>query len=322
MKRLRRSALILSVNALPLSLSQAAFAQDSGNPVPLSEEGSRGHSAPAMPPSEESSSTDSIAAPEFLPTPEVDPSPPSPTPPEDRPYDAPLGDDPVPEDKSNFEVTPPTENGPAVDARYNSVDGNGESAWSLLRIGPTVQVGFPHPITYGVEGLFAQVVSFGFSTGRYNVTQIDKANVKIKSWDVFARWHPFAGNFFVGGAYGHQEIKGRFEDDVNLTLNGFPTTVPARVDAEIKSNYIAPRFGWMGVYPSGLTFGFELGAQIPLSPDTQVDATIPGASPTEETAVKATADYKDLKKQADDAVKIFGKKTIPFLTLLKVGWLF
>jgi len=313
-KRLRRSALILTLNVLvaPCSLSPMAFGQDSGNPVSLpDDEGSSVDSAPATPQADEP-----------LPMPEGDSTPPPPPPPDERPYDAPLGEDPEPETKSNFDIPPPNENGPAVDGSYNSVDGNGDTVWSLLRIGPTAQIGFPHPITYGVEGLFAQVVSFGFSTGSYNVTQIDKANVKIKSWDIFARWHPFAGNFFLGGAYGKQEIKGRFEDDVNLTLNGFPATVPARVDAEIKSNYISPRFGWMGVYPSGLTFGFEIGAQIPLSPDTKVDATIPGASAAEEAAVKSTSDYKDLKKQADDAVKIFGKKTIPFLTLLKVGWLF
>ena len=312
MKRLRRDLLILTANVLSFSLSHRAFAQDSGNPIPLPEEGSSAESAPATDPDDP------------LPKPEGNFSSPSslPAPPEERPYDAPLGDDPVPEVKSDFEVTPPTENGPAVDRSYNSVDGNGDGVWSLLRVGPTVQIGFPHPITYGVEGLFAQVVSFGFSTGSYDVTQIDKANVKIKSWDIFARWHPLAGNFFIGGAYGHQDMKGRFEDDVFLTLNGFPTTVPARVDAEIKSNYISPRFGWMGVYPSGLTFGFEIGVQVPMSPDTKVDATIPGTSGAEEAAVKATADFKDLKKQADDAVNIFGKKTIPFLTLLKVGWLF
>lgn len=312
MKRLRRSAMILSAALFPFAVSQASMAQDSESSEPPSEEGSSADPIPRV------ETDDPLPFPEGDSTPSNAPA----TLPDERPYDAPLGDDPVPEVQSNFDIPPPNVRGPAVDESYNSVDGNGSSAWDLIRVGPTAQIGFPHPITYGVEALLADLVSLGFSTGSYNVTQIDKANVKIKSWDVFARWHPFAGNFFVGGAYGHQDIDGRFEDDVNLTLNGFPTTVPARVDAAIKSNYISPRFGWMGVYPSGLTLGFEVGAQIPLSPDTSVDATVPGVSPLEEAAVKSTADYQDLKKQADDAVKILGKKTLPFLTLLKVGWLF
>ncbi len=219
-------------------------------------------------------------------------------------------------------AAPNEDPGPAVDERYNALEDSRGGFLGDLRLGPAIQLGLPHPVTYGGEGLYAKIVSFGFSTGSYTVTQISKAHIGIRSWELFARWHPFADAFFLGGAYGHQDIKGRFEDDLKVKISGFPTTVPTRVDAAIHSNYVSPRLGWLTVYDSGFTLGFEIGAQIPLSPVTRVDATMPSMSASAAAQVKATNDYKDLKKKADDAVKLLGKKTFPYLTLLKMGWLF
>jgi hypothetical protein len=305
--------LFLSANVLALGLSNAALAQDEAEVLPESSTpSSEASPEPAAEnPHDAAPIREDGAAIEAAPVPE------------DRPYESQLNDDPTADGEvGNTDVNAPLEGGPVVDESYNVISDGGYGLWKDFHIGPTVQIGFPHPITYGVEAMFAKVVSFGFSTGKYEVTQIDKANIDIKSWDVFARWHPLAGSFFLGLGYGNQEIDGRFEDDVDLTLNGFPRTVPVRVDAEIKSKYFSPRIGWFAVYESGFTMGFEIGAQIPVSPDTSVTATIPGASALEEAAVKSTDDYKDVKKQADDAVKILGKRTIPYLTMLKMGWLF
>jgi hypothetical protein len=214
------------------------------------------------------------------------------------------------------------ESGPLVDDSYNGLNNSGESLFSQIYVGPTVQVGFPNPLTYGLEALFARTVSLGFSGGHYTIDEIDKAELKIKGWDLHARWHPWMGSFFIGASYGRMELDGVYEDTYTARISGFERKVKARVNASIKTNYIAPRLGWFAVWDSGLCVGFDIGAQIPLGPDTKVVATAPGATPAEEAQIKATSDYKDLQDQADETVKVLGKRTLPIATLFRVGWLF
>lgn len=214
------------------------------------------------------------------------------------------------------------ESGPAVDDSYNSTTDMGDSIFSSIYVGPTVQIGFPQPLTYGLEAMIARTVSFGFSTGSYTVDQIDKAEIEIKGWDLHARWHPWLSSFFVGASYGRMEVDGKFEDKFKARINGFERDVDARVDATIETNYFTPRIGWFAVWESGLTVGFEVGAQIPMGPDTKVSATLPGATAQEEAQIKATEDYQELEDQADEAVKVLGKRTLPVVTLFRVGWLF
>ncbi|MBC7659103.1 MAG: hypothetical protein H7249_05280 [Chitinophagaceae bacterium] len=306
MKHFNLSAFIVSASVSALSLPSYALA----TPQP-SDDNARLQTG--------ASAEDTLPLPEASP-----PAEPEAPPAEERPYDAPLNDDPgstKPVETDNDWSTPPNETGPNVDKSYNSpVDDR--SVFSYLRIGPTIQLGFPHPLTYGIDAMAADIVSFGFSTGKYSVTQISKATIDIKSWDVHARVHPFMGSFFLGLAYGNQDVKGKFEDNETLTLSGFPATVPVRVDAAIKSAYITPHLGWLAIYESGFTMGLEIGAQIPLSPKTSVEGTVPGATPSEVAQIEGNSDYKDLKKKADDTLKILGKRTVPYVTLLKLGWLF
>lgn len=312
-----RKTLLTALVSLPLvsaGLPTALWAQDEdpvsdASPAPMDEQSPADGELPPTPPTDGSS-------------PEVS----SPAPTEEAPIDStPLpGEDAgdsheaIPEDIQS-EVD---ENGPAVDERYNSLNGSGSSILSDIYVGPTVQVGFPQILSYGIETLFARTVSVGVSTGKYTVDQIDKAEVEIKGWDVHARWHPWMGSFFVGASYGRMEVDGDFEDKFKARISGFEREVQAKLNATIKTNYFTPRLGWFAVWESGLTFGFDIGAQIPLGPDTKLTASFPGASPIEEAQIKTTEDYKDLEDQADQTLKVLGKRTIPVVTLLQVGWLF
>ncbi len=237
-------------------------------------------------------------------------------------YDPPTESELPPGDTSN-QVNPgqkPTTNEP------NTYEGErGSDSLGLLgpiRIGPTVQIGVPHPLTYGVEAMVADVVSLGFSTGKYHVKLNSKGALDITSWDAFARWHPFAGSFFLGVAYGHQDLSGTYKDDVTITSGAASATMPAEVDVDVKGSYFSPRLGWFAVYNSGLVLGFELGAQIPVSPSVKVEEVVTGISPAQQAAIEGTQDYKDLHKKADDAARIIGKKTLPYVSLLKIGWMF
>lgn len=214
------------------------------------------------------------------------------------------------------------ETGPSVDDSYNSTTDSGDSFLRHIYVGPTVQIGFPQPLSYGLEAMLMRTISFGFSTGSYTIDQIDKAEIEIKSWDLHARWHPWVSSFFLGASYGRMTVDGKFEDTFNTRVNGFEREVDARVDAAIKTNYFAPRIGWFAVWDSGLTVGFEVGAQIPMGPDTKLSTSLPGASNQEEAQIKATEDYQELEDQADEAIKVLGKRTLPLATLFRIGWLF
>lgn len=191
----------------------------------------------------------------------------------------------------------------------------------IFHVGPTVQLGFPHPINYGIEALAFNYLSFGISTGSFEL-EIDPAKVKIENTQVHFRGHPFGDSFFIGFAYGKQKLTGTAEDDIELASGGFATTVPAVIDIEIDSNYFTPHLGWFAHYHTGLVLGFELGAQIPVDPKAKVDLDTSGLNAIQTAAIRASADYRDLKKKAEDAAKLLGEKTVPFVTLFRIGYLF
>jgi hypothetical protein len=206
-----------------------------------------------------------------------------------------------------------------VDVRPNP-DALGSEDPSFL-FGPTVQIGFPHPLTYGLEAIYEKTISFGFSLGQYTL-KVDPAEIKIQNSEIHARWHPFSGSFFLGAAYGKQTLTGKAEDDLQVDVAGQSQTVPTSIKVDIDNGYVTPHIGWFAVYYTGLVLSFELGAQIPLSPSADVTLDTSSLSAAQRDAVLASDEYKDLKKKADDTAKLLGQKTVPYITLFRLGYFF
>jgi hypothetical protein len=191
-----------------------------------------------------------------------------------------------------------------------------------FKVGPTLQVGFPHPMNYGLDVQLCKCFSFGFSTGKFELTGGDDVKIQIANWDLRGRWHPFQGSFFVGAAYGSQNVVAKASKDVKFKTNGIETEVPATVQLELKNNYLTPHLGWFAVWDVGFTMGFEIGAQVPMSSKTNLEVGFDNVSPSQEAAVKDTDEYKKLEDSVEKAGDMMGKTTIPYITLLRLGWLF
>ena len=190
-----------------------------------------------------------------------------------------------------------------------------------LRIGPSVALGLPHPVTGGIDIVYADIAALSITGGRFGVNVMD-TDIEIRNWDVAARWFPFQGTFFVGASYGNQGIVGKRKVDLKVTTAGVPLTVPTTLRLEIESNYFTPQIGWYARWDSGFTLGFDIGFQIPSGANSELQTSFEDVSAAGEVAVRNSDEYKDNKKDVEDAAEAIGKKGIPFINIIRLGWLF
>jgi hypothetical protein len=131
-----------------------------------------------------------------------------------------------------------------------------------LRIGPSVAIGFPHPLTGAIDLVYADLFSVSAGAGRFGA-KVEETEIEIRNWDATFRFFPFQGSFFVGAAYGNQGIVGKLKTDIETTTSGVTLKVPTSLRLEVESNYLTPQLGWFARWDSGLTLGFDFGYQMP-----------------------------------------------------------
>jgi hypothetical protein len=190
-----------------------------------------------------------------------------------------------------------------------------------LRVGPTIQLGLPHIFNYGLDLLYDRRFGFGFSTGKATTTLVDPIKMQIANWDVRARWHPRTSPFFVGLACGEQRIVGRAEDTLSPRVGDVELRVQTQVQVTATTVYLTPHIGWFELSAGGLTIGAEIGAQVPVGSRTSLEVAFEDVPPSQVAALKRTKEYSDFEKKVDDARKLLGSTTLPYVTLLRLGWL-
>jgi hypothetical protein len=214
--------------------------------------------------------------------------------------------------------TPPADAGPS-DAGPSSAPDHG--LLGPLRIGPTFAAGLPHPMNYGLDALYDRTWGFAFGTGKLTLP-MGKVEAQLANWDVRARWHPGKGSFFWGLAYGQQTILVEAEQDLKFKQSELDIVVPATLQMTVESTYVTPHFGWFAMWDSGFTLGFELGAQIPMSSESDLEVGLQNVSPSQEAEIKKRDEYTKLEKTVEDAGKLLGDTVLPYLTLIRLGWMF
>jgi hypothetical protein len=190
-----------------------------------------------------------------------------------------------------------------------------------IRIGPSVALGFPHPVTGGLDIVYADLFSVSATAGRLGV-KVEDTEFEIRNWDATFRFFPFQGSFFIGAAYGYQGIVGKLKTDIETTSSGVTLKVPTTLRLEVESNYLTPQLGWFARWDSGLTLGFDFGSQQPSGAKSELQSAFENVSAANEQAVRDSEDYKKNKKDVEDAADAFGKKGIPYVSFFRIGWLF
>lgn len=190
-----------------------------------------------------------------------------------------------------------------------------------LRIGPSVAIGFPHPLTGAIDLVYADLFSVSASAGRFGA-KVEETEIEIRNWDATFRFFPFQGSFFVGAAYGNQGIVGKLKTDIETTTSGVTLKVPTSLRLEVESNYLTPHLGWFARWDSGLTLGFDFGYQMPSGAKSELQTAFENVSAASEQAVRESEDFKKNKKDIEDAAEAFGKASVPYISFFRIGWLF
>lgn len=208
-----------------------------------------------------------------------------------------------------------TEEAPAAEV---SSESSGKGLLGDWRVGPTFNVAILPP-SVGIEVMYKNTFSAGFHVGPFTYKS-DDVDLKFNSWDLVGRWHPWMGSFFVGLGYVSQDLDLEAKSSIDA---GAGQKVPTKLKVGVTTNYLMPHIGWMSVWDSGFTLGFEIGYKMHSSHSTdKLKVSFDGATTAQEAAVVASEDYKKLKKDVDDAAETFGEMGMPYINLLKIGYLF
>ena len=200
-------------------------------------------------------------------------------------------------------------------------DPSNDSMPENFRIGVTGALEFPHVINYALDSLMFQ--KYGLSINRGSLSRnVNGIEVSMVHTDVRFRYHPWGGSFFGGIALGQHIITGEKSRDITTTYNGASKSVNATVKVTAKSNYVTPHIGWFTIWEPGFTMGLDLGWLFPVSPKTAIDDSYTGLPAGGEETFRATPEYAKLKSDIDDTVQSYAKKSLPFVTMIRIGWMF
>lgn len=195
-----------------------------------------------------------------------------------------------------------------------------------LRIGPTISLDIPHLVSTSLDATYNRTFGFSISASnfyrKFDTSEVKRAEVELRSFDVRFRWFPWQGSFFVGASYGKQAIGIKGKKDLTLNFQGSSLTVPTHLKYTLDSTYFTPHLGWFATWDSGFTMGFEIGAQIPTSTKSELKVAFDNVGTTAENEVKGSTEYKDAKKDVEDTGETLGKKVLPYINLIRIGWLF
>ncbi|WP_413612398.1 hypothetical protein [Bdellovibrio sp. HCB-110] len=173
-------------------------------------------------------------------------------------------------------------------------------------------LGLPHVLNGGLEYLdqsrtWAVAVDIGGFSFKPKDEENDKEEVALGSFAIEGRYHPFTSSFYIAGAVGAQSVSAK------KTASYSGETVTPEV--KINNTFVTPKIGWFWQFNSGLNFGVELGAQIPLSKKVDIE------DGTTNPIVINDPEYIKNKKDVEDLAEKLGEQVLPH-ALVRIGYAF
>lgn len=215
----------------------------------------------------------------------------------------------------------PLEQAPVPEETAASTPSDG-GIFGPFRVGATAAIGFPLLLNYSLDATWDKTVGVSFGGGRFR-TKIDKTEIEIFNWDVRGRWFPWQGSFFLGAAFGNQGIVANTEQNLKYKAGDTELKVPTTLRLEVETNYLTPHLGWFKTWRPGFTLGLmEIGYHIPLSSKAELQTAFDDVSASSEEELKNSNEYKKAKKDVEDLAKTFGETAVPYINLIRLGWLF
>ncbi len=191
-----------------------------------------------------------------------------------------------------------------------------------FQIGATVAAGVPHPLTFSLDTKINSSFAVDATHGYFGLT-LNNVKVSTSNFEIRGRFHPFYGSFFLGAALGRHSVTASLSQDIVLTDSGVSITVPTKVGASIAALYVTPQIGWFITFGPGFTLGWDLGVVLPVSPSTTINVeTGDPALNTLLPLVKQTSDYTSMEGTVQDKGNQLAKIPLPYVTVLRLGWMF
>ncbi|MBC7743201.1 MAG: hypothetical protein H7061_13460 [Bdellovibrionaceae bacterium] len=182
-------------------------------------------------------------------------------------------------------------------------------------------VNFPHVLNYGVDywsasRCFSAAINFGgYSQGGVGKSNTDTGmDLAISNQELDLKYHPFLSKFYVGAMYGQHKLVGQ----KTATYAAVGTTT---ITDTVTANYITPHLGFTWKADWGLTIGMDLGWLVPINTKTNIDDGDIKNQPSYAT-LQAQPDYIENKRKLQEESDKYGKTSLPYLALIRVGWLF
>ena len=179
-----------------------------------------------------------------------------------------------------------------------------------VRFGPTVGVGAPDGLRFGLFVKYRGIVSVGGAFSILPDMTIPGLDAQLlrASGEAFVRVHPFRGAFYVGVSGGYVQTKGTLAQE----RLAFRQVQKVETHAYASAGYIAPHLGFQWQLPFGLTLGCDAGVEIPLG----------GREPTFDAAQYGLVLPIEGKGAVADAMTYVTTRPVPVVHLAEVGFAF
>jgi hypothetical protein len=174
-------------------------------------------------------------------------------------------------------------------------DAERERKREQLRVGAFGGIGFPRPLSIEAMAKIDRTVGVGLEYSFLPKQTVYGVDATLWALDVDFRVFPFkSAGFFLGLAAGHQHLG-----------VGTTTALTGPMGITAATWLVNPRMGFLTTWASGLTFGMDVGVQLPLN------ATFSSNLPTQFTVAQ----------DITDVAHVLGNGALPTLDLLRLGLL-
>ncbi|MBC7742676.1 MAG: hypothetical protein H7061_10790, partial [Bdellovibrionaceae bacterium] len=142
-------------------------------------------------------------------------------------------------------------------------------------------------------------------------------DLAISNQELDLKYHPFLSKFYVGAMYGQHKLVGKKTATYTVLSQSRTTTITDTITA----SYVTPHIGFTWKADWGLTIGRDLGWLVPISPKAEINEGDITSDPLY-SSLAVQADYVENKRKLQEESDKYGKTSLPYLALLRVGWLF
>ena len=221
--------------------------------------------------------------------------------------------------------SPPPVAGP-VEPPAKADDDDQSGLFGPLRLGPVVGVGVPNLISFGGTAKLTKFLGFGVNVGvipKVRLSLYGDATLSYQEYDVYGRFYPFGGAFFLGAGVGYATITGSYRTTMVAPAEAGPFAgreLGLDGEGKVRGMILTPQIGFFKTFGNGFSIGVDLGAQVPVAPSkVDVDTMVrldgaPITSPAvEENRTQASAKVRDTLEKV-------GQQVLPTLNF-KVGFL-